>query len=71
MKSTSNCLWQFPFAAKAASRRSTKFHAEKSTSNCLWQFPFAAKAALWRSTKFHIVECPKVGHSLHRFVLLK
>ncbi len=29
VKSTSNCLWQFPFAAKAASRRSTMFHAEK------------------------------------------
>ena len=29
MKSTSNCLRQFPLAAKAASRRSTKFHAEK------------------------------------------
>ncbi len=26
MKSTSNRLWQFPLAAKAALRRSTKFH---------------------------------------------
>ncbi|MCX4295705.1 MAG: hypothetical protein OSJ73_01585 [Lachnospiraceae bacterium] len=28
MRSTSNCLWQFPLTAKAALRRST-FHAEK------------------------------------------
>lgn len=29
MKSTSNCLRQFPLAAEAALWRSTKFHAEE------------------------------------------
>jgi hypothetical protein len=38
VKSTSNCLRQFPLAAKAASRRSTKFHAEKCLKT--WHFSF-------------------------------
>ena len=38
MKSTSNRLWQFPLAAKAALRRSTKFHTVYlSRQKAAWQ----------------------------------
>ncbi len=36
VKSTSNCFQQFPLAAEAASRRSTKFHAEKCQSTAFF-----------------------------------
>ena len=39
----------------------------RRTSNCLWQFSLAARAASRRSSKSHTGECPKTGHSPHRF----
>ena len=43
VKSTSNCLRQFPLAAKAASRRSTKFHAEKCLKTRHFSFEFESQ----------------------------